>query len=292
MNRKRPAKPPREAPSKGHDKPQGKRHSAGKEAAQRKPHSWSAKNSGPRPSKKLAAQAGMRLNRYLAHAGICSRREADGLIAQGLVKVNGRVVQTMGYIVQPEDVVQFDDRRIYPEKPVYILLNKPKDYITTTDDEKGRRTVMDLVRDCGATRLFPVGRLDRHTTGLLLLTNDGDLAERLAHPRRRVEKLYKVTLDKNLKSEDFEKLRTEGVQLEDGPFKPDEIEYVDGAGRNTLGVLIHSGRNRIVRRMFEALGYTVTRLDRVMYAGLTKARLPRGKWRPLTPAEVGRLKKL
>lgn len=237
-------------------------------------------------------RAGMRLNRYIAHAGICSRREADAFIAEGLVKVNGKVITQMGYIVKPDDVVQFDDRRIYPEKPVYILLNKPKDYITTTHDEKGRKTVMDLVRDCGATRLFPVGRLDRNTTGLLLLTNDGELAERLTHPRRRIEKLYKVVLDKNLKPEDLAKLRTEGVQLEDGPFKPDAVEYVENAPRNTLGVLIHSGRNRIVRRMFEALGYQVVKLDRVVFAGLTKAKLPRGHWRHLTAAEVARLKKL
>lgn len=237
-------------------------------------------------------RAGMRLNRYIAHAGICSRREADAFIAEGLVKVNGKIITQMGYIVKPDDVVQFDDRRIYPEKPVYILLNKPKDYITTTSDEKGRKTVLDLVKDCGASRLFPVGRLDRNTTGLLLLTNDGELAERLTHPRRRVEKLYKVVLDKNLKPEDLNKLRTEGVQLEDGPFKPDAVEYVENAPRNTLGVLIHSGRNRIVRRMFEALGYQVVKLDRVVFAGLTKAKLPRGHWRHLTPAEVARLKKL
>jgi 23S rRNA pseudouridine2605 synthase len=234
----------------------------------------------------------MRLNRYIAHAGICSRREADAFIAEGLVKVNGKVITQMGYIVKPDDVVQFDDRRIYPEKPVYILLNKPKDYITTTQDEKGRKTVLDLVKDCGATRLFPVGRLDRNTTGLLLLTNDGDLAERLSHPRRKIEKLYKVVLDKNLKPEDLNKLRTEGVRLEDGPFKPDALEYVENAPRNTLGVLIHSGRNRIVRRMFEALGYQVVKLDRVVFAGLTKAKLPRGRWRYLTSAEVARLKKL
>lgn len=234
----------------------------------------------------------MRLNRYIAHAGICSRRQADKFIAAGLVKVNGQVVTQMGYVVKEDDEVVFDNRRIFPEKPVYILLNKPKDCITTTEDEKGRRTVLDLVKGCGAARLFPVGRLDRNTTGLLLLTNDGELADRLMHPRRKVPKLYKVALNKTFHPGDMKKLRNEGVTLDDGPFKPDEIEYVEGSSKDTLGVLIHSGRNRIVRRMFEALGYEVVKLDRVMYAGLTKLDLPRGRWRHLTPAEVAQLKRL
>ena len=249
-----------------------------------------------KPSKNQSPKAltppkeGMRLNRFIARAGICSRREADEYIAQGLVKVNGKVIHQMGYIVNANDDVQFDGRHILPEKPVYILLNKPKDYISATRDDRSRKTVLDLVKGVEASRLFPVGRLDRQSTGLMILTNDGDLADRLMHPRKKVSKLYKIQLDRALKPEDFYIIKFDGVMLEDGLFKPDEIEYVENSGNDTLGILIHSGRNRIIRRMFEALGYKVIKLDRVMLAHLTKKNLPRGKWRYLSPAEIATLK--
>lgn len=231
----------------------------------------------------------IRLNRYLAMAGICSRREADNYIKAGLVKVNGKVVDELGVKVKKTDTVTFHDKTITPEKKVYILLNKPKGYITTREDEKGRKTVMELVSKLTDERVYPVGRLDRNTTGLLLLTNDGELARKLMHPSSRIEKIYHVELDKNLKSSDLDLIRQEGVELEDGHFKPDDIAY-DGPNKRHVGIKIHSGRNRIVRRMFEALGYTVVKLDRVVFAGLTKKNLPRGFARMLTEKEVAFLK--
>jgi 23S rRNA pseudouridine2605 synthase len=231
----------------------------------------------------------IRLNRYLAMAGICSRREADNYIKAGLVKVNGKVVDELGVKVKKTDVVTFHDKVITPEKKVYVLLNKPKGYITTLSDEKGRKTVMELVSKLTDERVYPVGRLDRNTTGLLLLTNDGELARKLMHPSSRIEKIYHVELDKNLKSSDLDLIRREGVELEDGHFKPDDIAY-DGPNKRHVGIKIHSGRNRIVRRMFEALGYTVVKLDRVVFAGLTKKNLPRGFARMLTEKEVAFLK--
>lgn len=230
----------------------------------------------------------MTLNKYLAHAGVSSRRDAAEVIKAGKVKVNGEVMTTPGYRVQPEDKVTFEGKAMKPEiKKVYILLNKPKGYITTTDDEMDRRTVMELVQAVEAERLYPVGRLDRNTTGLLLMTNDGDLAQRLTHPKYEAKKIYQVGLDKPLTKADFEKLAT-GVELEDGPARPDKLAYLDNPSE--LGLEIHSGRNRIVRRMFEALGYSVAKLDRVMFAGLTKKNVPRGEWRHLTEQEIVRLK--
>lgn len=231
----------------------------------------------------------IRLNRYLAMAGICSRREADNYIKAGLVKVNGKVVDELGVKVKKTDTVTFHDKTITPEKKVYILLNKPKGYITTREDEKGRKTVMELVSKLTEERVYPVGRLDRNTTGLLLLTNDGELARKLMHPSSRIEKIYHAELDKNLKSSDLDLIRREGVELEDGHFKPDDIAY-DGPNKRHVGIKIHSGRNRIVRRMFEALGYTVVKLDRVVFAGLTKKNLPRGFARMLSEKEVAFLK--
>jgi len=231
----------------------------------------------------------MRLNKYLAHAGIASRREADELIKIGAVSVNGEIVTEMGYKVKPTDKVQFNGDTIKPEKKVYVLLNKPKNFITTTEDEKGRKTVMELVEKSAPVRIYPVGRLDRNTTGVLLFTNDGDLAKRLTHPKHQVEKLYHVKLDKNLKSSDLEKIR-EGLKLDDGFIQVDEISYIKGAPHNEVGVKIHSGRNRIVRRIFEHLGYNVIKLDRVLFAGLTKKDLKRGHWRHLTKKEVDFLK--
>ncbi len=233
----------------------------------------------------------MRLNKYLAHAGIASRREADELIKNGMVSVNGKVVTEMGYKVQPGDEVRFGGEIVIPEKKVYILLNKPKNYITTTKDERNRKTVMDLVKDASKYRLYPVGRLDRKTTGLLLLTNDGELTKKLLHPKHKVQKLYHVVLDRNLKQQDLQKIR-EGLKLDDGMIYVDDISYIQGAPHSEVGVLLHSGRNRIVRRIFEHLGYDVKKLDRVMFAGLTKKGLERGKWRHLTKQEVNNLKML
>lgn len=232
----------------------------------------------------------IRLNRYIANAGICSRREADELIARGDVQVNGKVVTEMGHKVQPGDVVKYGNRILNPEKMVYVLLNKPKDYITTTDDPEERRTVMELVADAGPFRIYPVGRLDRNTTGLMLMTNDGELAEKLTHPSNGIKKVYQVELDKPITDEHFEAIQR-GVELEDGLIKPDALSIVTPDAQ-VVGIEIHSGRNRIVRRIFENFGYEVTKLDRTSYAGLTKKELPRGKWRFLEPKEVVKLKYL
>lgn len=232
-----------------------------------------------------------RLNKYIANAGICSRREADTLIAAGNVTVNGKTVTEMGFKVGPGDEVRFDGRLLRAEKKEYVLLNKPKNFITTTRDEKGRRTVMELVSNASSSRLLPVGRLDRNTTGLLLFTNDGDLAKKLTHPRHGVRKIYHVELDRSLKDSDLAKIRR-GLELDDGPIEVDEASYISGAPKREVGVQIHSGRNRIVRRIFEHLGYRVVKLDRVVFAGLTKKDLPRGHWRVLTPQEVINLKML
>ena len=232
----------------------------------------------------------VRLNKYIANAGICSRREADKLIEAGVVKVNGETITTLGYKVKPTDIVEVEGQKIKNEKKVYILLNKPKDYLTTTKDPQNRKTVMELIKGAVKERVFPVGRLDRQTTGLLLFTNDGELADKLMHPKSNVPKLYHVTLDRNFSGSDFEKL-VKGIELEDGFIKPDALSYVMGK-KNELGIQIHSGKNRIIRRIFEHLGYDVIKLDRVMYAGLTKKNLPRGKWRFLTEKEVNFLKML
>ncbi len=234
----------------------------------------------------------IRLNKYLADSGICSRREADELIKAGCVTVNGEVITTMGFKVKPEDKVVYGGQTLSREKLRYILLNKPKGYITTSDDPYERDTVIDLVKDACNERIFPVGRLDRLTTGLLLFTNDGDLAKRLTHPSSEVAKLYHVTLDKPLTKNDMLRI-SEGITLDDGDIAPDAISYVEGdSTKKEIGIELHSGRNRIVRRIFEHLGYEVTKLDRVMFAGLDKYKLPRGEWRFLTDMEVNMLKKI
>ena len=229
-----------------------------------------------------------RLNRYIANAGICSRREADTLIAAGEIKVNGEVVTEMGYKVQPEDTVQYGKTNLNREKSVYVLLNKPKDFITTTEDPEGRRTVMDLVAGASKERIFPVGRLDRNTTGLLLFTNDGEVAQKLSHPSHQNKKIYQVELSQPLTEEDLGKIAA-GLELEDGKAVVDDVAVVAG-NPHFVGIEIHIGRNRIVRRIFEHLGYEVVALDRVQYAGLTKKDLPRGKWRFLSEQEVIRMK--
>lgn len=230
----------------------------------------------------------VRLNRYIANAGICSRRDADALIAAGEIKVNGQVVTEMGYKVQPNDTVQYGKTNLNREKLVYVLLNKPKDFITTTDDPEGRRTVMELIKEASKERVFPVGRLDRNTTGLLLFTNDGEVAQKLSHPSHRNKKIYQVELDKPLTEEHLKQIAA-GLDLEDGKAEVDDVAVVAG-NAHFVGIEIHIGRNRIVRRIFEHLGYDVVSLDRVQYAGLTKKDLPRGKWRFLNEKEVIRLK--
>jgi len=238
-------------------------------------------------SKKPADE--LRLNKFIAGSGICSRREADELIKAGRVMVNERVVKELGTKISFQDNVKVDNRPVQGEKKVYILLNKPKDVITTTDDPEGRQTVLDLIRTARKERIFPVGRLDRNTTGVLLLTNDGELTSKLTHPRYKVQKVYEARLNKGLRDEDIDKLM-KGIELDDGLFKMDKIALLDPNNRKELGIEIHSGRNRVIRRSFEFLGYEITRLDRVMFAGLTKKNLPRGKYRFLSPKEISYLK--
>ncbi|NBU45971.1 MAG: rRNA pseudouridine synthase [Flavobacteriales bacterium] len=231
----------------------------------------------------------IRLNKYLSNAGVCSRREADVLIQTGVVTVNGQIITELGYKIKPGDVVQYDGETINAETKRYVLLNKPKGFITTMDDPRGRKTVMTLVSKACRERVYPVGRLDRETTGLLLFTNDGDMAKKLTHPRYQARKIYHVELHKPVSKEDLEKLLN-GVDLEDGRTKVDKAEFVEVGNNREVGVELHSGKNRIVRRLFEALGYNVLRLDRVQFAGLTKKDLPRGMFRHLTEQEVAFLK--
>jgi 23S rRNA pseudouridine2605 synthase len=242
----------------------------------------------PQKKNKKESEDLIRLNKYVANSGICSRREADELILKGLVVVNGEVIKEMGYKVKKIDHVVFQGKKINPEKPVYVLLNKPKDFITTTEDPMERKTVMKLVENACEERIFPVGRLDRNTTGLLLFTNDGELAAKLSHPSNEIKKIYQVTLDKALTAKDEEEI-LEGLTLEDGDAKVDDLQVLS-KDRNILGLEIHIGRNRIVRRIFAHLGYEVEALDRVMYAGLDKKDLKRGHYRFLTEQEVIRLK--
>jgi len=231
----------------------------------------------------------IRLNKFLANAGVCSRREADEFIQAGVVTVNGEVVTELGTKVLRTDVVRFHEEPVTLEKKVYVLLNKPKDYVTTSDDPQQRKTVMDLVKNACPERIYPVGRLDRNTTGVLLLTNDGDMASKLTHPKYLKKKIYHVYLDKNVTAHDLQQI-AEGITLEDGDIKADAIEYADPVDKKQVGIEIHSGKNRIVRRIFESLGYKVTKLDRVQFAGLTKKNLRRGDWRYLTEEEVDRLR--
>ncbi|MBV8389697.1 MAG: rRNA pseudouridine synthase [Mucilaginibacter sp.] len=246
-----------------------------------------------RSRKKATEESGLvRLNRYISNAGICSRRKADELISAGVISVNGEVVSELGYKIDPnKDSVRYNGELLKREKMVYVLLNKPKDYITTTDDPQERRTVMQLVEKASKERIYPVGRLDRNTTGLLLMTNDGDLADKLSHPKNNIVKLYHAELNKSLTQGDLNKIGF-GVELEDGFIKPDAISYVQGGTKREVGIQIHSGKNRIVRRIFEHLGYEVVKLDRAVYANLTKKDLPRGRWRYLDEKEVIQLKHL
>ena len=240
------------------------------------------------PMPKTQDDGSVRLNKYIANAGICSRREADELITAGVVTVNGTVITEMGHKVMPGDSVKYNNQLLRSEALVYILLNKPKDFITTTDDPENRKTVMSLIAKAGKERVYPVGRLDRNTTGVLLFTNDGDLAKKLTHPSFEVHKIYQVELDRPLKMADMQQV-ADGIKLDDGFIKVDEIVYA-GPEKNVIGVEIHSGKNRIVRRIFESMEYEVKKLDRVVFAGLTKKDLPRGRWRFLSELEVANLK--
>lgn len=231
----------------------------------------------------------IRLNRFIAASGICSRRQADEFIKAGLITVNDKLVTELGVKVGPDDEVKYNGERIKDEKKVYILLNKPKDYVTTLEDPHAARTVLDLVKHACKERIYPVGRLDKNTTGVLLLTNDGDLTKKLTHPKYNKMKIYHVTLDKSLKGIDMQKI-SDGINLEDGFIKADDISFVDPTDKSQVGIEIHSGKNRVIRRIFESLGYKVRKLDRVYFAGLTKKNLPRGRWRFLTDQEISILK--
>jgi 23S rRNA pseudouridine2605 synthase len=249
-------------------------------------HEFKSKNSS-KAKDPFSGDGLIRLNKYLSNAGVASRRDADDLIASGAVKVNGVVVDQLGYKIKSTDKVTYGDQSVKGERKVYLLLNKPKDYITTMDDPQERKTVMLLIAGACRERVYPVGRLDRNTTGLLLFTNDGELAAKLTHPKHNIKKVYHVSLNKGLRPDDFKAI-TEGVELEDGLVKADDLAFV-GEGKKEIGIEIHSGRNRVVRRLFEHLGYDVIKLDRVVFAGLTKKDLPRGKHRFLSAKEIAYL---
>lgn len=248
-------------------------------------------SSDPRPALTVRKQdKTMPLNKFIAHCGVCSRRDAVELIKDGKVKVNDTVIIEPGFKVAPNDVIHYMGKKIIPEKNlIYILLNKPKDYITTSEDPEGRKTVLDLLKGVATERIFPIGRLDRNTTGVLLLTNDGDLTQKLSHPSNEVRKIYEVKLDKPLSKVDFERMLN-GLDLEDGFVRPDSLAYADPKDKSVIGIELHSGRNRIVRRMFECIGYDVKNLDRVMFGNLTKKNVERGKWRYLNEKEIRLLK--
>lgn len=255
------------------------------------PAAKGAAASKPKPAQpQVTTDTVMPLNKFLAHCGVTSRREAVELVTKGLVKVNGVIATEPGYKVQPTDEVIYNTKKLFVTKNlVYILLNKPKDYITTTDDPQGRKTVLQLIQKATDERVYPIGRLDRNTSGVLLLTNDGDLTQKLSHPSYEIKKIYEVKLDKNLTKTDFDKILT-GLTLEDGAIFVDSLAYADSKDKSVIGIEIHSGRNRIVRRIFESLGYDVKGLDRVMYAGLTKKNVERSKWRYLSDKEIRVLK--
>lgn len=231
----------------------------------------------------------IRLNKFLANAGICSRREADNYIQAGVITVNGEVVTGLGTKILPTDKVMFHNEPVHTERKIYLILNKPKDYVTTVEDTHDRKIVMDLVKNACSERIYPVGRLDRNTTGVLLFTNDGDLASKLTHPKYEKKKIYQVTLDRDLEQEDFDKI-LQGIDLEDGVIRADDLDFISEDNRKKVGIEIHSGKNRVVRRLFDKLGYKVVHLDRVYFAGLTKKNLARGRYRFLTGKEIAALK--
>ena len=271
---------------KGREKPRNEKSSKTNRFAPK----YIRQNRDESSSQSPSTREGIRLNKYIANSGVCSRREADKLIADGLISINDEVVTTLGTKVLSEDVVKYAGEVLSFEKFVYILMNKPKDFITTADDPQGRRTVLDLLANKVKERVYPVGRLDRATTGVLLLTNDGELAKKLTHPSYEVRKVYQVTTSEPITKVDLEKLAN-GIQLEDGFVKPDAVSYSnDASDKREIGIELHSGKNRVIRRMMEALGYKVSKLDRVMFAGMTKKKMLRGKWRSLSEQEIGFLK--
>lgn len=276
------------------DKSKGKkqRFSEKKASFNKKKASFDKKNStkGIPVQKDTNWDEPLRLNKYLSNSGVCSRREADDLIKAGEVTVNGEVVKELGIKVSPKDEIKYKGKKLSREQKVYILLNKPKDVVTTVKDKHADVTVLDLVKDACQERVYPVGRLDKNTTGVLLLTNDGELTKQLTHPSYKKKKIYHVHLDKDLTKADMVKI-IEGVQLEDDFIQADAISYVDEKDKSQVGIEIHTGQNRIVRRIFESFGYKIRKLDRVYFAGLTKKNLPRGKWRLLTPQEISILKR-
>lgn len=284
------ARRPRFNPNGGNDRPQGFSRPIRRNSDDYDPNAkYSKKKQIEYKEQFVDPNEPIRLNKFLANAGICSRREADEFITAGVVSVNGEVVTELGTKVKRSDVVKFHDEPVSIERKVYVLLNKPKDYVTTSDDPQARKTVMDLVKDACSERIYPVGRLDRNTTGVLLLTNDGDMASKLTHPKYLKKKIYHVYTDKNVTKHDMEQIAA-GIQLDDGEIHADEISYADPVDKKQIGIEIHSGKNRIVRRIFESLGYKVIKLDRVFFAGLTKKALRRGEWRYLTEQEVNMLR--
>lgn len=284
------ARRPRFNPNGGNDRPQGFSRPIRRNSDDYDPNAkYSKKKQIEYKEQFVDPNEPIRLNKFLANAGICSRREADEFITAGVVTVNGEVVTELGTKVKRSDVVKFHDEPVSIERKVYVLLNKPKDYVTTSDDPQARKTVMDLVKDACSERIYPVGRLDRNTTGVLLLTNDGDMASKLTHPKYLKKKIYHVYTDKNVTKHDMEQIAA-GIQLDDGEIHADEISYADPVDKKQIGIEIHSGKNRIVRRIFESLGYKVIKLDRVFFAGLTKKALRRGEWRYLTEQEVNMLR--
>jgi len=263
-----------------------KRYSLNKIRSEKQPFKSKSRDAG---TKKANGKEGLRLNKFIANAGVCSRREADELIKKGKITVNGKVVTEMGTIVSMNDDVRYNEKKLNAEKKVYLLLNKPKDYVTTVSDPHAKHTVMELIRGACDERIYPVGRLDRNTTGVLLFTNDGDLAKKLTHPKHNVKKIYHVFLDKQITKEHIKEI-SDGIKLDDGMIAADAVSYADKTDKKQAGIEIHSGRNRIVRRIFEHLGYKVVKLDRVYFAGLTKKGISRGKWRILNTREISRLK--
>jgi len=263
-----------------------KRYSLNKNRSEKKDYK---SRSGSKKVKSDNSKSGIRLNRFIANAGVCSRREADELIKKGDITVNGKVVTEMGTIVSMRDDVRYKGKKLNAERKVYLLLNKPKDYVTTVSDPHARHTVMELIQGACDERIYPVGRLDRNTTGVLLFTNDGDLAKKLTHPKHLTKKIYHVFLDKPVTKEHMKEI-AEGIKLDDGLIAADAISYVEKTDKKQVGIEIHSGKNRIVRRIFEHFGYEIVKLDRVYFAGLTKKGTSRGKWRMLNTNEVSRLK--
>jgi 23S rRNA pseudouridine2605 synthase len=289
---KRPYSPPRPSYSRRKDEDETPGKNREFSSARKRRPSGSGSTAAKRKPRQGEPTEGdlIRLNRYIANAGICSRREADKLIQAGAVQVNGKVVTELGTKVSRTDKISYGDQALSREKPRYVLLNKPKGFITTTDDPENRKTVMNLIARACKERIYPVGRLDRNTTGLLLFTNDGEIAKKLSHPRYGIKKIYHVGLDKNVSVADM-KIILAGIELEDGLVKADAIEFVgDGKDKKEIGLELHTGQNRVVRRIFEKLGYKVVKLDRVYYAGLTKKNLPRGEWRFLEEKELNMLK--